>query len=171
MYIIHETLAGNDPRLDPRAKAIGSYWHFTIREVQDGVYIDRIPHEKLSAEVAKSVKLTGAYKDVISLSRPANNIDEIQQVSGDVEWQKYVYKLTKQDKKNVVVLMKTAMNMYAKTHLEDQETLHKLIEVVNSASTIEGCEYVLYHYFNVGSATTNGKPKEPKFIVKWPEIL
>jgi hypothetical protein len=171
MYIIHETLPQNDPRIHPDTSVVGNYWNFTIRYIppNKGIYIDWVPHEKLSEEVANSYKITGAYKGVVSVSKPVTKVSDVQGSSGDVEWKKYIYVLTKTDKANVVLLMKAAMRLYAQAHLQDQKSLKKLINEVNSVDTIEQCQHILYHYYNIGSALTNGLPKEPKFKVEWPE--
>jgi hypothetical protein len=171
MYIIHETLASNDPRIHPDTVVIDHYWHFTTRYIppNKGIYIDWMPHEKISEDVAKSCKLTGAYKGVVSVSKPVTKASDIQGSSGDVEWKKYIYTLTKKDKENAVLLMKAAMRLYAQKYLTDQKTLKRLINEVNTADTIEKCQLVLYHYYDIGSALTNGLPKEQKFKVEWPE--
>lgn len=171
MFIIHETLPGNDPRIHPETVVVGDYWHFTIRYIppNKGIFIDWLPHEKISEEVARSCKLVGAYKGVVSVSKPVTKVGDIVSASGDVEWKKYIYVLTKKDKENVVSLMKAAMRLYAQAHLKDQKTLKKLINEVNICDTMEQCQMVLYYYYNIASALTNGLSKEPKFKVDWPE--
>jgi hypothetical protein len=171
MYIIHETLASNDPRIHPKSSIVGDYWHFTIRYIppNKGIFIDWLPHEKISEEAAYACKLAGAYKGVVSLAKQVTKVKDIVGSSGDVEWKKYIYVLTKTDKANVVLLIKAAMRLYAQAHLQDQKSLKKLINEVNSVDTIEQGQHILYHYYNVGSALTNGLPKEPKFKVAWPE--
>lgn len=170
MYIIHETLASSDPRIHPETVIFGDYWHFTIRYIppNKGIFVDWLPHEKLSEEVAKSHTLTGSYKGVLSVSKPVTKKEDIVNASGDVEWKKYIYKLTAKDKENVIILMKAAMRLYANAHLTDQKVLKRLIKEVNSASTIEGCESVLHHYYGVGSASTNGLARNPSFAITWP---
>jgi hypothetical protein len=170
MYIIHETLAGNDPRIHPETVVVGDYWHFTIRYIppNKGIFIDWLPHENISEEVAKCCMLTGSYKGVLSISKPVTKKEDIVNASGDVEWKKYIYKLSAKDKENVVIIMKTAMRLYANTYITDQKTLKRLIKEVNSTSTIESCEHLLHHYYGVGSATTNGLPRNPEFNIKWP---
>lgn len=160
----------NDPRIHPETEIVGDYWHFTIRYIppKKGIFIDWLPHEKISEETAKCSKLTGAYKGVISVSKPVTKKEDIVNASGDVEWKKYIYKLTAKDKENVVLIMKSAMRLYAKAHITDQKILKRLIKEVNNTTTIESCEYVLHHYYGVGSATMNGLPRNPEFKIKWP---
>lgn len=173
MYIIHETLPSNDPRIHPDTVIVGHYWHFTIRYIppNKGIFIDWLPHEKISEEVAYSSKLAGAYKGVVSLVKPATNVKDIVGASGDVEWKKYIYTLTKKDKENVVGLMKTTMRLYAQKYLSDQKTLKRLLKEVNTADTIEKCQHIMYHYYNIASALTNGLEKAPEFNVEWPEKI
>lgn len=170
MYIIHETLASTDPRVHPETVAIGSYWHFTIRYIppNKGIFIDWLPYETLSEEVAKCCMLTGAYKGVVSVSKPVTKKEDIVNASGDVEWKKYIYKLTAKDKENVVLLMKAAMRLYATQYVSDQKTLKKLIKEVNSAYTPEDCKRILHHYYAVGSALMDGLPRTPTFNIIWP---
>ena len=170
MYIIHESLAGDDPRKHPEMVVVGDYWHFTISYIppNKGIFIDWLPHEKLSEDVAKSFPLTNAYKGVVSLSKPFTKKEDIVTASGDVEWKKYIYKLTVKDKENVVLLIKAAMRLFAKAHLADDKTLKKLIKEIGTINTMEDCDIFLYNYYNMSSATTHGLEKQPKFKVKWP---
>ena len=170
MYIIHETLPSNDPRINEKTSVFGHYWHFTIRYIPDNenIYLDWINHEVLSEEVANSYKISGSYKGTVSVSRPVNNINDVVSSSGDVEYKKYIYTLTEADKENVVKLMKSAMKLYSKNHLTDQEVFEKLMNKIDSALTIEDCNRVMYDYFNVSSASTNNTPKNPEFEVNWP---
>lgn len=170
MYIIHETIAGDDPRFDSRAEVIGHYWHFTIRKILDAsVYTGWIPHEVIDENVAKSHKLTGSYKGEISLPSKATNYEEFRQASGENVGtsRKFIYKLTSTDINNVVKLMQASMRIFAKNHIEDKSVVSKLIDLVNSAKTIEQCEQLLHDYFNVDSALTHGTPRDPKFKIEW----
>jgi len=170
MYIIHETLADNDPRLDSRTRAIGDYWHFTIRQILDSsVYIDWLDYIEISESVAKSHKIVNSYKGIISLSEPASNLDEVSKASADTEYKKYIYELTDEDKKNVMILMKSAMKLFAESHLINKDALSRLLREIEYADSIERCEYVLHHYFGVGSATMNNQPRKPAFKVEWPD--
>lgn len=170
MYIIHETLSSDDPRVHPEIVTIGDYWHFTISYVppNKGIFLDWLPHEKLSEEVARSFPLTNAYKGVVSLSKPYTNKSEIVTASGDVEWKKHIYKLTAKDKQDVVLLIKAAMRLFSKTHLTNEKTLTKLLKEISSLNTMEDCDLAFYNYFGMSSATTHGLERDPKFPIKWP---
>ena len=170
MYIINETLASDDPRVHPEIVKIGDYWHFTISYIppNKGIFIDWLPHEKLSEDVAYSYPLTNAYKGVVSLTKPYTTKKDIVTASGDVEWKKHIYKLTAKDNEDVVALIKSAMRLYAKAHIISQKTLKKLIKEINNANTMEKCDLVFYNYFNISNATTHGLEKQPDFEVKWP---
>jgi hypothetical protein len=168
MYIIHETIADNDPRFDSRAKIIGNYWHFTIREIaDDSIYKDWITHEILDESVAKAYKLTGSYKGEISLPSNSTNYEEFRHASGESAGisRKFIYKLTQTDIENVVKLMKSSMRIFAKNHIVDVKILKNIESLINAVNTIEECERLLYDYFDVNSATTNGIPKNPKFKI------
>ena len=170
MYIIHETLSDNDPRIDSKTTAIGDYWHFTIRYVSDSsVYLDWLDYEVLPEEVAKTHKIVNSYKGVISITEPVERIEDIVHASADVEYNKYIYELTDDDKKNVVELMKSAMRLFAKNHLQNKDNLDRLLREVNLSDSIERCEYVLHHYYGVGSATMVNQPRKPAFTVQWPD--
>jgi len=171
MYIIHETLSDHDPRIDSRTTLIGDYWHFTVRYIPDeSVYLDWLLYEEISEPVAKSYKITKSYKGVISISEPVTNIDEITQVSADTEYKKYIYELTDTDKSNVTELMKASMRLYAKARLQNP-ILEKLLVEVDLADSIERCEYVMHHYYGVGSATMDKTPQRPAFEVNWPREI
>lgn len=170
MYIIHETLSDNDPRIDPTTSAVGDYWHFTIRHVPDSsVYLDWLSYEILPEEVAKTHRIVNSYKGVISIAAPASSVDEIVHASADTEYKKYIYELTDKDKKNVIELMKAAMRLFAREHLQNRDVLDRLLREVELADTIERCEYVLHHYYGVGSATMINQPQKPAFSVQWPD--
>lgn len=171
MYIVHKTLNSNDPRIPKNSSIIGHYWHFTIREILDGkgVYIDWLLYEKVSEEVAYSYKLSGSYKGIVSISEPVTNIKDMQSSSGDTEWKKYSYRLTKQDKANATELKKVCMRLFAREYVQNQKQLKRLLTEVNNCDTVERCDQVLHHYFGVNTNTTNGTPRNPEFKVDWPE--
>jgi len=169
MYIIHPTIADNDPRIPKGSKVVGDYWHFTMRYIPDGAYIDWINYIELSEEVAKSAVLTNAYRDVVSVTEPVSKAEDIVTASGDVEWEKYVYRLTDKDKENVTVLIKSAMRLYANENLTDKKILKKLLQKVEACSTKEECELILHNYYKVtASPAMNKTPREPEFNIKWP---
>lgn len=173
MFIIHETLSSQDPRLHPEIVRIGDYWHFTISYIppNKGVFVDWMAHEKLTEDVARSFPLTNAYRGVVSLSKPFTKKDDIVTASGDVEWKKHIYKLTATDKDNVVKLIKAAARLYAKLYIKSEKTLKKLIKEIDNASTMEDCDILLYTYYNISTATTRNLEKKPKFQVEWPPEL
>ena len=171
MYIIHQSITGNDPRLHESFVEVGHYWHFTITQVPDdqGIYIDWLSYLELPEEVAKCSILTNNYKGVVSLTKPTNRVEDMVTASGDIEWEKYVYRLTDQDKQNVTALMKSAMKLYATDTLDDRKLLKKLLNKVESCQNQEDCEQIMHHYYKVSlSPTTNKQPREPEFNIKWP---
>ena len=150
---------------------IGNYWHFTISYVppEKNIFIDWFNYLELPEDVAKCSILTNNYKGVVSLTRPADKVEDIVTASGDVEWEKYVYRLTDQDKQNVTALMKAAMVLYANENLDNQKLLKKLLRKVEACQTQDDCEQIMHHYYKVSlSPQTNKQPREPEFNIKWP---
>lgn len=171
VYIIHQTIANDDPRLHPDAVVVGDYWHFTIRYIppEKDIYIDWLNYLELPEGAAKSSVLTNNYKGVVSLVKPVDKVDDIVTASGDVEWEKHVYRLTEEDKQNVTMLIKTAMRLYATENLTDNKKLKKLLQKVNACTNQEECENILHHYYKVStSPITHNTPREPEFNIKWP---
>lgn len=171
MYIIHQTIANDDPRLHPDAVEVGNYWHFTIRFIppEKEIYIDWLNYIELPEGAAKSSVLTNNYKGVVSLTKPVDKVEDIVTASGDVAWEKYVYRLTDEDKHNVTILIKTAMRLYATENLSDKKILKKLLKKVDECNTQDECEHILHHYYKVStSPKTHKTPREPEFNIKWP---
>jgi hypothetical protein len=173
MYIIHETVAGNDPRLLPSMELVGGYWSYTIRRVPDDLpstYIDWLKAEVISESVARAYKFCGAKDNEITVRKSTKVYEEIASASSEADMSqgpKIYYYLTGEDVVNTTSLLKTIMLNHTNNHLKNQEVKPQLVKLINACNTIEDAHRVLANYFGCENATTYGKPKTPIISVEW----
>jgi len=118
MYILHETVASNDPRLDPRIKTKTNVWHYTISELNpnEGIITSWLNPVEVTEEELVASKFTNVMDNMVPiLVNTANRVDMVEPTSfGDPTYEKIMYTLTATDKSNLVSLMKKMMNYMLK---------------------------------------------------------
>ena len=141
MYILHETIAGNDPRLHASMKLFGSYWHYTIHYIPEGenVFVDWLKGEQISEQVAKAYKFTGSVNGELSIKTNTTTWEEIAAASSETApGPKHIYELSMDDNNNCIILMKTIIKNYAKNRLKSD-----LISQADSANTIDQLKSII----------------------------
>lgn len=178
MYIVFETLASNDPRLDPRMNIFGKYWHYSIAyiapEHEADVYIKWMPHEVVTEKVAKSDKLAAAIDGEIALL--VKNFGTYEEIvaptsKGNNGYQKQLYYLTDEDDKNCTELLKAIAKLHILNKLaEDNEPgiKEKLLEKASKLRTLNEAQEFFYNYLEVClTAYTAGMEKTAEFTPKF----
>ncbi len=178
MYIVFETIASNDPRLDARMNIFGKYWHYSVAyiasEHESDVYLKWLSYEIIPEKVAKSdkfaaaidgeiallVKNFGTYEEILSPTSYANN-----------GYKKQLYYLTEEDDKNCTELLKAIAKLQILNKLdEDNEPGVKelLLEKVGQLKTLNESQIFFLNYFGVNlSAYTAGMEKSPEVVAKF----
>jgi hypothetical protein len=178
MYIVFETIASNDPRLDPKMNIFGKYWHYSIAyiapEHEADVYLKWLSYEVISEKVAKSDKLAYSIDGEIALLvRNFGTYDEIIAPTsrGDNNYQKQLYYLTDDDDKNCTELLKAIAKLHILNRLStdnDVGVKEKLLEKSMKLKTLNEAQEFFYNYFNVSlTAYTAGMEKSAEFEAKF----
>ena len=179
MYIMFETIAGNDPRRDPKLIHLNQFWHLTIGyiapENEADVYTKWLNGEVISKDVAEAAVFCTAHHGEMSvLADEKGNIANnkiIPTSYGDPHYKKATYFLTDEDKKNAIECMKAAMRIFTNNHCPDESQKTMMIEKINSidsaAADLDGAQMFMATYFEFDTAYTNGKPRSPEFKIDW----
>lgn len=176
MYIIYETVAGNDPRIVPEIEFVASIWHYTISyikpENESEVFTKWLQPTEISENVAKAYKFVGAVNGEISLRVPVDLngdgvIDAIEIASAQL--QKIPYFLTAEDDQNTRELLSAVMKNYIKKHITQMLAMHvtRLHELIDSAKDLNEMQMIMATYFDFDVASTAGKEKVKEFEVPW----
>lgn len=150
MYIISETLAGNDPRFHIEMERIFSHWIYTSYYVPDvaksSVILDNLEMAEVTEEVARSLKFGNVNEGKIGLRSGTLAHDEAFQESTEVSEGKTYYFINENDESNVVTALKTEMSLYLNKHysLLSPEEYSSLIAKKNEVQTeIRNCTTLL----------------------------
>ena len=172
MYIIFESIASDDPRVDARIKTISTTWHHTIGyiapEDESNVRIDWLKATPITRDVAHAHHFTNALEGEISIMRNiADASDIIQPTSfGDNNYEKINYKLTSVDELNTVALLKALMLNYAEAHLTEETGLLQIRANVPTLTTLKDTQMFMATYFEWECAYTANKEKRPLFATR-----
>lgn len=178
MYIVFETISGNDPRLDTRMNIFGKYWHYSIAyiapEHESDVYLKWLPHEVITEKVAKSDKLASSVDGEIALlMKNFGTYDEILSPTSYANngYKKQLYYLTDDDIKNCTELLKAIAKLQILNKLaEDNEPGVKefLLEKASKLTTLNEAQIFFLNYFDVNlTAYTAGMEKSPEVVAKF----
>lgn len=171
-----ETIASNDPRLDPKISFVGKFWHYTIAYVkpedESSVVTSWINGTVVTEAVANADKFCTAYDGEISVM--ANEDGSIASMLaptsyGDKFYKKAAYFLTEEDNKNAIECMKVAMRLFTRDHTTDtviQEQMYALIDDLD-ATDLSGAQMFMATYFDFDTAYTQGRPRAPSIEVNW----
>lgn len=177
MYIIFETLASTDPRLDAKMQTFSKFWHHTIAyispEDEGSVILSWLKHEVISEDVAKSAIFATAYNGEIAVlanedGTIANNM-LTPTSGGDGFYKKAPYFLTETDKRNAILCMQSTMRLFTEQHSQDTEKNANLINLINQLDPVDldDAQMFMASYFDFDTAYTNGKTKSPEFEMNW----
>lgn len=178
MYIVFETIAGNDPRLDPRMRIFGKYWHYSIAyiapEHESDVYLKWLNHEVISEKVAKSDKLASSVDGEISLL--ISNFGTYEEILAPTSYsnngyKKQIYYLTDEDNKNCTELLKAIAKLHIMHRLAEGNepgTREKLLEKSQALTNLNDAQIFFYNYFDVSlTAYTNKLEKTAEFSAQF----
>lgn len=176
MYIVCETLGGDDPRMLPGMERLYSHWVFTTYfvpdELRSQVNLDDWDAEEVTESVAKAVKFGNTNSGKIGVRTGSPNYDDIYG-SNSLEpvGQKTYYYITPEDDANTAEALKSEMKIYLKKHYEkiiDVELSQKfatkkqqILDEINACETILDCQKILHFRFGIESsklATTENWP-------------
>jgi hypothetical protein len=170
IYIIHEAISGNDPRLDSRMEEFGEFWHYTVTRFpadQDIVY-HWLNGTVVPERVAKAYKFTSAHDNEISVRKATSIWDDLADGSGDTEAEKIYYRLDPNDQANAVEFFKTVMKLHIENHADPSsrhtQTLKSMIDRLGSVTE---SQVLMYDYFDVGFPCTATRARRPNFEVKF----
>ena len=176
MYIMFETIASNDPRLDPKLSFVGKFWHYTIGYVapedESGVITSWLRGTEISEDVAKADKFCSAYEGELSVM--ANEDGSIASMTtptsyGNPFYKKAAYFLTSDDTANAIRCMQEAMRLFTRDHTSDeplQTQLYALIDALD-LTNLDAAQMFMATYFDFDTAYTQGRPRYPEFTVNW----
>jgi len=160
MYIIFETLPGNDPRLDSRMIQYGDFWHYSVYEIphipEDPIYLKWLDHEELDPEIAECYKLTSSTTGELSLSGPAKDITEVQGAS-DTYGSKWIYQCSLQDHANTVKFMQAAVRLHMKQYLKNKEAEPALLQEMKRCVSIDQMQDWMATYMDIRFTGNAGK--------------
>ncbi|MGY8864117.1 MAG: hypothetical protein ACKVJK_00675 [Methylophagaceae bacterium] len=171
IYIIHETIAGNDPRWQPGMELIGDFWNYSVSTAPDGTFVDWLHGKVVGEFVAKSYKFVTARDGEIPVAKMTNVYEQIVQDTGDThtaEGPKFYYDLTEQDTNNGIQFMKTVMELHIQNHLDaNNGYVNALRQMISGMETLDQGQRIMYDYFDCNFASTNMTPRKPTFKVEW----
>ncbi len=175
-YIIHETVAGDDPRLHPLMERMGEFWCYSVIKFpsnNNDIVHSWLHGQEVTESVAKAYKFTSAHENEISVRKSTNIYDEIFDGSGDTEEldeTKVYYRLTEADKINCVEFYKTIMRIHLKNHTEsNSKSAAGLNAAINKLTTINQTQELMYDYFDIGFPINTRRKRNPKFKIHWLE--
>ena len=172
MYIIYETLASNDPRVDKRIEIIGTEWHYTIGyippEHEGQVRVEWLNATVINEGMAHAHHFTNALDGEVPIMRNVSNPKDIVQPTsfGDSNYEKIQYRLTSTDELNAVGLLKAMMLNFAEHHLDENTGLVQIKAQVPGLQTLKDTQMYMATYFEWECAYTANKEKTPQFTTK-----
>lgn len=175
MYIMYESIAGNDPRLNSKIKEIGKFWHVTISyiapEDEADVITGWLNGEVVEEAVAKADKFTNAYERELSVMTLASAPEDliVATSGGNAFYKKEAYFLTDDDAKNAIACMKVGMRVFTKNHCKDEDIKTQLLAKIEQVGEydLEAAQLFMATYFDFETAYTQGKYRVPEFTVNW----
>lgn len=172
-----ETVASNDPRLDPKITFTGKFWHYTIAyippEDEQTVITSWLKGEVISEDVAKAAMFCSAYQGEISVLANEDGTIADNTITptsyGNAHYKKAAYFLTDDDKTNAISCMKVAMKLFTRDHSADQGKNQALVELIDALdpNDLDEAQMFMATYFDYDTAYTNGRLKVPEFIMDW----
>lgn len=164
MYIISETLAGNDPRFHQSMERIYSNWEYTSYFVPNGVDVSNLTDGKTAIEVeeavARSIKFANSNDGRIGLRTGTLSHEEVFGESTESDGEKTYYHMTPQDESEVTVALKVEMKLYLNKHFSiiSETDVEKwankksaVLEEIDSCKTMRECRLLMHKRFGLDS--------------------
>lgn len=119
MYIVCETIAGNDPRYTDTLERIYSHWIYTSYYNPTPVDLDQYDAIEVTESVARSMKFANVNKGKIGLRTGSLAHDEVFGNSTEADGTKTYYYINEGEETETVELLKVEMKLYLRKHYRD----------------------------------------------------
>jgi hypothetical protein len=164
MYIISETLAGNDPRFHADMERIYSHWLYTSYYVPDSakpsVVIDNKEMIEVPENVARAVKFGNVNAGKIGIRTGTLAHEEVFGESTEPDGQKTYYYINETDEQNVVQALKFEMTLYLNKHYSQlsseiysrfSDKRQTIESEISECSTLIECQKLMHVRFGLES--------------------
>lgn len=164
MYIISETLAGNDPRHHPDITRLFSHWiytsYFVPSHAQSSLVLDNLDMIDVPENVARALKFGNVNGGKIGVRTGTLQYEEIFNTSTEPDGQKTYYFINETDEQNVVMALKTEMTLYCNKHyfilpndlsLTYASKKNSILTEISQCSTLVECQKLLHTRFGLES--------------------
>lgn len=161
MYIVCETLAGNDPRFLPDMERIYSHWIYTTYFIPRRIDLSNYDAVEISESVARAQKFANVNKGKIGFRTGSLAHEEVFGESTEPDGEKTYYYITPEDEELTVELLKAEMNLYLHTHykkvVDDKDYSKyqsKRLQVereISACQTIIECKILQHKRFGLDS--------------------
>jgi hypothetical protein len=170
MFIVFESIAGNDPRLLPQLERFHNYWNYTVYRI-DEQYISNLDSSLIFAtltdEEGRASMLADAAEGRVTV-KPNTDLSTLvlDNISGKPLAEKFWYVLTQDDKTNVISFLKKVLKIHGQKYVKSPEELSLYNLEIDNCQTHEDCNFFMYHYLDVAHWNTGGE-RNPKFSITW----
>lgn len=161
MYIVCETLAGNDPRFLPDMERIYSHWIYTTYYIPRTIDLHDYEALEVPEVVARAQKFANTNKGKISLRTGTLAHEEVYRESTEPDGEKTYYYITPEDEKSTVELLKVEMQLFLRTHYKKvvgdknySKYQNKRIQIqkeIEDCKTIVECKLLMHKKFGLDS--------------------
>jgi hypothetical protein len=164
MYIISETLAGNDPRFHIDIERIYSHWLYTSYYVPDSaissIGLDNKEIVEVDESVARAVKFGNVNAGKIGIRTGTLAHEEVFGESTEPDGQKTYYYINETDEANVVQALKTEMSLYLNKHFSklssDEYSIffnkkQTIENEISACNTLVECQKLMHVRFGLES--------------------
>lgn len=119
MYIICETIAGNDPRYTSTLERIYSHWIYTAYYSPTPLDLELYDAIEVTESVARSMKFGNVNKGKIGLRTGSLAHDEVFGNSTEADGVKTYYYINESEEAETVELLKVEMLLHLRKHYRD----------------------------------------------------
>lgn len=119
MYIVCETIAGNDPRYIDTLERIYSHWIYTAYYNPTPINLDQYDAIEVSESVARSMKFANVNKGKIGLRTGSLAHEEVFGNSTEADGTKTYYYIDEGEEAETVELLKVEMRLFLRKHYRD----------------------------------------------------
>jgi len=188
MYIISETLGGNDPRLLPEMERLYSNWLYTSyyipEESRGKVNLSSYDAEEVSESVAKAGKFgiaryeSGKFK--VGLRTGTSAHEDVFMESTEADGEKTYYFLTAEEDANTCEFLKTEMRIHLRKHFNSvlskadnmrfQSKKNAIESEINACNDLLSAKKLLHNRFGllIHNPGDHGLPPEAKLDMSEP---
>lgn len=137
MYIVCETIAGNDPRYTSTLERIYSHWIYTTYYSPDPLDLDLYDAFEVSESVARSMKFANTNKGKIGLRAGTLAHEEVFSNSTEPSGTKSYYYIDESEESETVELCKVEMRLFLRKHFRDVVKPEQQAEYADKKALIE----------------------------------